>query len=116
MITLITASVTYLDEVMPFTHYIQHCMTHPSSVQLNVTIHLTREADHNKCRALSESLKCTVIQGKRPVVPGILDEISLDAGHTDVWVHTCGSVPFMTTIINEATKHNFDFHHETFEF
>ncbi|KAI8145897.1 hypothetical protein BJV82DRAFT_535250 [Fennellomyces sp. T-0311] len=104
------------DEVLPFTDYIQHCMTYSSSVQLDVTIHLTREPDHEKCRQLAKSLGCTVIQGQRPNVPERLDKIAHEAGHTNVWVHTCGSVPFMTTIINEATKHNFDFHHETFEF
>ncbi|KAI9474848.1 hypothetical protein BDB00DRAFT_860216 [Zychaea mexicana] len=104
------------DEVQPFVDYISHCRAYPSSVQLNVTIHLTREQDDAKCAQLAEALDCKVVQGKRPNIPVCLDRIANIVGHRNVWVHTCGSVPFMTTIINEATRHKFDFHHETFEF
>lgn len=81
-----------------------------------ITIHLTRETDKAKCTHIAELLGCNVIQGKRPYIQDYLDEIARDVRHTSVWVHTCGSVPFMAAVINEATRHNFDFHHETFEF
>ncbi|KAI9264357.1 hypothetical protein BDA99DRAFT_481594 [Phascolomyces articulosus] len=104
------------DEIQPFVDYILYCKTYPSSVQLDMTIHLTREKDKSKCTQLSETLGCTIIQGKRPNIPECIDQIAYDVDHRNVWVHTCGSVPFMMSIINEATRHQFDFHHETFEF
>ena len=105
-----------IEEIQPFVDYILHCKNYPASVHLDITIHLTREKDKLKCTRLSETLGCTVIQGKRPNIPDCIDQIAYDVHHRNVWVHTCGSVPFMTSVINEATRHQFDFHHETFEF
>ncbi|KAG2222682.1 hypothetical protein INT45_013496 [Circinella minor] len=109
-------SSTNAEEIQPFVDYILHCINYPSSVQLDITIHLTREKDKLKCIELSEILGCTIIQGERPNIPDRIDQIAYDVDDRNVWVHTCGTVPFMTNVINEATKHQFDFHHETFEF
>lgn len=105
------------EEAEPFIDYLVHCFNFPSLVQLHLTIHLTRETDDARCLRLAEILdKCKVVMGKRPNIPECIDKIAREVDHTNVWVHTCGSVQFMTTVINEATRHKFDFHHETFEF
>ncbi|KAI9315076.1 ferric reductase like transmembrane component-domain-containing protein [Dichotomocladium elegans] len=61
-------------------------------------------------------LGCTVVHGRRPNIPDVMSQIPNQVRHRPVWVHTCGSIPFMNSVINEAVRHRFDFHHETFEF
>lgn len=53
------------------------------------------------------------VYGARPKIAECMDTIP---EQTSVFVHTCGSDQFMTTVVNEAVARKWDYHHETFEF
>ncbi|CDS13363.1 hypothetical protein LRAMOSA05541 [Lichtheimia ramosa] len=115
-------SVTTADEVQPFIELLKESATYPpsssSSVQVNMTIHLTREKNTSRCLDLTQHIPgCDIIQGCRPDIQQCLKNIAeKNEDNKHVWVHACGSISFMNTVINEAVSHGFDFHHETFEF
>lgn len=82
-----------------------------------MTIHLTREKDTSRCMKLTQHIPgSSIIQGCRPDIVQCLNNIEKEEDTKRVWVHACGSISFMNTVINEAVRHGFDFHHETFEF
>ena len=54
--------------------------------------------------------------GSRPQINTEMDRIKDENMKRKVWAHVCGSALFTRTVINEAVKHKFSVHHETFEF
>jgi hypothetical protein len=45
-----------------------------------------------------------------------MDKIKTVNANRRVWAHACGSMLFTRTVVNEAIRHKFHAHNETFEF
>ena len=60
---------------------------------------------------------CNVTYNSRPDISNCMNRMEeMASDKTSVWVHTCGSDDFMRVIMNQAIKHHWNVHHETFEF
>jgi PIN domain nuclease of toxin-antitoxin system len=108
-----------IDEIDPFMNMFRHWedLVHSAilPIQFSVSVYVTRmkQGQHELNRLPSFSL----FFGERPDVSVEMDKIKIThAPHHRVWAHVCGSTPFTRTVINEAVEHDFDIHHETFEF
>ncbi|KAI9490520.1 ferric reductase like transmembrane component-domain-containing protein [Zychaea mexicana] len=118
-------AIRTLDELTPFTDLIifwtEQCQRAANPFQLNLDIYVTREVptdgSNNKRHWIEDLEHCNVTFNQRPDIAGCMDHIEATATDTNsVWVHTCGSDDFMRLIMNQAIKHHWDVHHETFEF
>ncbi|KAI8643016.1 hypothetical protein BD408DRAFT_343239 [Parasitella parasitica] len=115
----ITWAIRVTDEIDPFISMFRHwtSLIHSAilPVRLSVSVYVTRmkQGRHD----LSQLEPFSLFFGKRPDVSAEMSKIK--AAHNPyhrVWVHVCGSTSFTRTVINEAVEHDFDMHHETFEF
>jgi hypothetical protein len=106
------------DEIVPFmdmvTYWQDRCESAILPIKLNVSVYVTRVQEGPD---YFENLKqCSVQYGTRPDIATTMENIKLDSVGREVWVHVCGSDLFTRSVMNEATRWNFDAHHETFEF
>ena len=109
------------DELAPFNdliiYWAEQCQRAARPFQLHLDIYVTREAAAGDTRHWIQDLDiCSVTFNQRPDIAGCMDRIESASPGKSVWVHTCGSDDFMRGIINQAVKHNWHAHHETFEF
>ncbi|CAO0791964.1 unnamed protein product [Mucor circinelloides] len=115
----LTWAIRVTDEIGPFINMFRHWteLVHSAilPIQLSVSVYVTRmkQGQHE----LSQLAPFSLFFGERPDVSAEMDKVkSAHAPHHRVWAHVCGSTPFTCTVINEAIEHEFDIHHETFEF
>ncbi|KAI8146817.1 ferric reductase like transmembrane component-domain-containing protein [Fennellomyces sp. T-0311] len=114
-------AIRTLDELTPFNDLIifwaEQCQRAVSAFQLHLDIYVTREVSTGDKRHWIQELdNCRVTFNARPDIADCMDSIHATAADKSVWVHTCGSDDFMRVIINQAIKHGWHAHHETFEF
>lgn len=83
-------------------------------IKLHVTVYVTRMNEGPNYFEGMEGFN--VIYGKRPDIAADMDKIKATNSRQTVWAHACGSFLFTRTVINEAIRHDFDVHNETFEF
>lgn len=79
-------------------------------IQLKVTIYATRMT------MKQQELPFQCYYGKRPHIKTEMDKIQKENSSSSVWTHVCGPMSFTREVINEAVDHQFQVHHETFEF
>ncbi|KAI9247489.1 ferric reductase like transmembrane component-domain-containing protein [Phascolomyces articulosus] len=134
-------AIRTLDELTPFTdliiYWTEQCQKAVNPFQLYLDIYVTRQQEINdnttelqdksaprKSRHWIQDLDhCQVTFNTRPDISKCMDRIESMVSLSDnnkkkssVWVHTCGSDDFMRLIMNQAIQHDWDVHHETFEF
>jgi hypothetical protein len=98
-----------------FRYWIEQVQGAILSIQLHVTIYVTRMKEGYHVIDKLEPFK--VIYDQRPQVDAEMDLINaLHSKRDRVWTHVCGSAAFTRTVVNEAVRCGFDIHHETFEF
>lgn len=98
-----------------FRHWTELVYSAILPIQVSISVYVTRmkQGQHE----LSQLAPFTLFFGERPDVSAEMDKVkSAHAPHLRVWAHVCGSTPFTCTVVNEAIEHEFDIHHETFEF
>lgn len=83
-------------------------------ISLNISIYVTRMQEGPDITSTLPGFK--IIYGERPHVESEMDKIKTLNATRRVWAHACGSTVFTRNVINQAVKHHFDCHNETFEF
>lgn len=97
-----------------FTYWVDKAKNGIQNIQLHVSIFVTRM---NEGPDLPKDLNgFQIIYGVRPNISTDMDKIKTSNPKQTVWAHACGSMLFTRTVINEAIRHDFDVHNETFEF
>lgn len=98
-----------------FHYWVEKSQQAIQPINLNVTIYVTRVQEGPDIVSALPGFK--IIYGQRPHVETEMDRIKTLSGlHNRVWAHACGSSVFTREVINQAVKHHFDCHNETFEF
>lgn len=107
-----------IDEITPFldmfTYWSDKAKNAVQSLQLHVSIYVTRMKEGPDYTKDLNGFQ--TIYGERPVINSEMDRIKATNSHQTVWAHACGSMAFTRTVINEAIRHEFHVHNETFEF
>ncbi|KAI8991386.1 ferric reductase like transmembrane component-domain-containing protein [Mycotypha africana] len=106
------------DELHPFidmfTYWNDKVNNSIQPFHLSVNVYITRMKEGPN---YFEGLNClNVSYGERPDVKVEMDKIKTVNPLQRVFAHACGSAIFTRTVVNEAVAHNFEPHHETFEF
>ncbi|GAA5798869.1 hypothetical protein EDC94DRAFT_617624 [Helicostylum pulchrum] len=114
----LTWAIRSFDEINPFidmfTYWVDKAKNGIQNIQLHVSIFVTRM---NEGPDLPKDLNgFQIIYGVRPNISTDMDKIKTSNPKQTVWAHACGSMLFTRTVINEAIRHDFDVHNETFEF
>ncbi|KAI8086611.1 ferric reductase like transmembrane component-domain-containing protein [Halteromyces radiatus] len=101
------------DEVKAFAEQIDYWRERASvaisPLTLDLSVYVTREPLGEENLAGFDK----TVYGKRPKIDECMNNIP---EQKSVFVHTCGSDQFMTTVVNQAVERKWDYHHETFEF
>ncbi|KAI8975477.1 ferric reductase like transmembrane component-domain-containing protein [Mycotypha africana] len=114
----ITWAVRVIDEIKPFldmfSYWSEKAKQSILPIQLSMTIYVSGMMAGSSSLESMDGFK--LIYGQRPR-PGInLEKIKNASMDDRVWVHVCGSTSFTKAVVNEAVRHRFHFHKETFEF
>lgn len=115
---IVTNPLFITEEVHPFMDmFIYWTEKAKSAVQpicLSLTVFVTRM---NEGPNVFDGLEgCKIVYGERPDIKAEMDKIETVNANRRVWAHACGGDLFTRTVINEAARHKFACHNETFEF
>lgn len=97
-----------------FRYWVDRCQQAIQPVSLNVNIYVTRMQEGPDIVSTLQGFN--LVYGERPHVETDMDKIKTLHNTRRVWAHACGSSVFTRNVINQAVKHHFDCHNETFEF
>lgn len=97
-----------------FTYWTEKAKNAIQPINLHVSVYVTRMTEGPDRFEGMEGFN--VIYGQRPNISTDMDKIKATNSRQTVWAHACGSFLFTRTVINEAIRHEFEVHNETFEF
>ncbi|KAI8368779.1 ferric reductase like transmembrane component-domain-containing protein [Blakeslea trispora] len=97
-----------------FSHWLERSQKAILPVYIHVNVYVTRMATGPD--VFENMPGFSLFYGERPKVSVEMDKIATVSGKRRVWAHACGGDMFTRTVINEAVKHHFVVHNETFEF
>lgn len=97
-----------------FTYWVEKSKKAIQPIQLHVSVYITRMNEGTDF--FKDVPGFNIIYGERPDIKVDMDRIKTTNSQQRVWAHACGSNAFTKTVINEAIRHDFDVHNETFEF
>ncbi|KAI7893164.1 ferric reductase like transmembrane component-domain-containing protein [Mucor mucedo] len=114
----LTWAIRASDEINPFmdmfSYWSEKAKNAIQPIKLHVTVFVTRMNEGPDYFEGMEGFE--VVYGTRPDIAADMDKIKTTNSRQTVWAHACGSFLFTRTVINEAIRHDFDVHNETFEF
>ncbi|KAG1464758.1 hypothetical protein G6F46_002606 [Rhizopus delemar] len=114
----LTWAVRSSEEILPFmdmfTYWHDHVNRAILPIHFSFTIFVTRMNEgpdyFDKMHGFN------IVYGRRPDIVDSLQKVKTLSPHQRVWVHACGPDSFTKSVVNEAVKHHFAAHNETFEF
>lgn len=114
----LTWAIRASDEIAPFmdmfTYWVEKSKSAIQPIHLHVSVYVTRM--NEGIDYFKDIGGFNIVYGTRPNIETEMDKIKTNNPQQRVWAHACGSSLFTRTVINEAIRHDFDAHNETFEF